>query len=548
MRHSILKILAFLVLFFVLLFISSRDKENYVPGSYKSTLYVDPAGYNVYLPALFQYNFIHNFPDKTDSLVAYGFMLNNEKKIITKFTYGVAFLQSPFYLAGLGVCKLFEIPNNGYSPVNNLIIDIAGIFYMCCAFFIWLGLLQRWFSPILSFLSAMTIFIGTNLFYYATIQPGMSHVYSFFLVSLSVLSLINYLDNNTKKWFFIFCISTALIVLTRPINIVFLPAILCFGVNSIEEFKERLQKLISLSNIFIALFISTLVFIPQFIYWKFAYGKFLADSYPGENFEFISSPQIKEFLFSPHNGLLVYSPLYLMVFALTFYMFKNYKLMGLSILLSGAFLIYLCASWYLYFFGCGFGGRNFVEFSGLLIFPIANFYKTNSKIILKVFASIAIFFSIFINLKLMHSWDVCYWGKNDWDWKEYKYMLTTPKRTLVLDSNIDGHIDSLDLYSAGITFNQNSLSNSFYKSAEITVDAKPLSNSSSAQLACMGLYQDSTIFYSAIILKGEKNKWSKYKFSTALPFDSDKDYQIRTFIFNVNKEVYLFRNLEVKLR
>lgn len=169
MKHKAITYLVFTLLFFSLLFISSRDKENYVTGSYHSTLFVDPAGYNVYLPATFQHSFIHNFPNKTDSIVAYGFMLNHEKKVITKFTYGVALLQSPFYITGLVICKLFNIPNNGYSPVNHLIIDISGIFYACVGLFLLYFLLGEFFSKSISLLSTLVIFTGTNTLYYSTI-------------------------------------------------------------------------------------------------------------------------------------------------------------------------------------------------------------------------------------------------------------------------------------------------------------------------------------------------------------------------------------------
>lgn len=560
MMRKYLKYFLFLFLFFSLLFISSIDKDNYKTGSYKSNLFVDPAGYNVYLPATFQYGFINNFPERMDSIVAYGFMLTKEKKVITKFTYGVALLQSPFYLTGLIICKAFNIPNTGYSPINNLIIDISGIFYACLGLFLLINVLSKYFKLTIAIISGLIIFIGTNTLYYATIQPGMSHIYSFFLVSLSLFSTHNFKIQKQVKWFILFCFAFALLVLIRPINIIYGVVFLSFGINTIEDFKNRLGFILAFKNVAIGILVASLIFIPQLIYWKFAYGKFIADSYPGESFAFLTNPQVKEYLFSPHNGLLSYNPLYVLFFVLTLFLIKKKSWQYLAILISAAIIIYLSASWYLFFFGCGFGARNFVEFSVFLAFPIADFFNSQLNRSLRIGIGVLIFFCVCFNLKMMAAWDVCFWGTNDWDWREYRHLLYQKPKSLAL--NLDSvnqkkvhlsgsekvyKIDSLELYSPGINFVPNHLTSGYLKNVTISVDIYGISETSNAQLACMGFYKDSTLSYTAIHIKANKNKWDNFMLKTSIPFHATKEYLIKVFIMNNLKEEYLIKNFRISL-
>lgn len=558
MKKGFINLSVFLALFSLLFFISSRDKENYIVGNWRSTLFVDPAGYNVYLPATFQYGFIHKFPPKTDSIVAQGFMLDKDQKVVTKFTYGVALLQSPFYITGLIISEITGIENTGYSFINQLLVDIAGIFYACFAVIVLFFILRRKFSKPVSFLSTVLIFIGTNTLYYASIQPGMSHIYSFSLVVFSLYLSLLFFEQPTllKFCFFSFCVS--LLILIRPLNVLIVPVLLFFYTNSYSDVSSRIRFVFKLRYLLSFFFIFFLVFLPQLIYWKFTFGHFIADSYTGESFTFLSHPRIKEFLFSPHNGLIVYSPLYLFLLFSLIPLYNKYRAMALTYGIVFITLIYLSASWYLFYFGCGFGARNFVEYSGLLAFPLAQVisdYKT-------LFKKTILFFVIpvlVINLKLMYDWEICYSGSNDWSWKEYNYLLYKPHKQIIqnLDSVSDNkiityknekvyYIDSIELYSEGITF-RNSTWRSYFKRADISVDLLLLDANPNAQLACMSDLGNTPVFYNASVINGPINKWTNFKLFTYLPFNEEKDYEIRIFLMNNHKKRFYMKNLKVNL-
>jgi len=61
-------------------------------NSFRTEIWADRAGYYVYLPTTFIYNFsTEKFSENIESKTGEGFVVNKEKnRIETKYTYGVA--------------------------------------------------------------------------------------------------------------------------------------------------------------------------------------------------------------------------------------------------------------------------------------------------------------------------------------------------------------------------------------------------------------------------------------------------------------------------
>src|ERR1035437_6489523 len=89
-----------LLIFFILLFLAfnKHSKDNY--HSYQSVIWADAAGYHVYNPIWFIYgNNFHDFPQDIISKTGRGFSFDQRTgRVVTKYTSGVAILQSPFFL------------------------------------------------------------------------------------------------------------------------------------------------------------------------------------------------------------------------------------------------------------------------------------------------------------------------------------------------------------------------------------------------------------------------------------------------------------------
>ena len=60
---------------------------------------------------------------------------------------------------------------------------------------------------------------GTQLFYYAFGEPGMSHVYSFCFVTLFLLKIKNWFANQEKKEVVIASLALGMVFLLRPVNV-----------------------------------------------------------------------------------------------------------------------------------------------------------------------------------------------------------------------------------------------------------------------------------------------------------------------------------------
>ena len=125
--------LLFLLVYALFSFISLNRHSKSKIYTYHSELWADKAGYNVYLPALFIYDFdAAKFPDSLDYKVGNGFILDTStKKIITKYPYGVSLLQSPFWLIAHGLSE----NKDGYSLPYQKAIDFAGCFYLTLGLF-----------------------------------------------------------------------------------------------------------------------------------------------------------------------------------------------------------------------------------------------------------------------------------------------------------------------------------------------------------------------------------------------------------------------------
>lgn len=412
-----------LVLFGIFIFLSfnKHSKDDY--RSYHSVLWADASGYHVYNPMWFIYdNDSKNLPDSITQKTGNGFSLNEQSgKIITKYTSGVAILQSPFFLAAHLLAEPMGFPPDGFSPIYHRGIMIAGAFYGSLGLLFSFLFLKRYFSEKTSLITVAAFFLCTNLFYYTLDASGFLHVYAFFLISASALLTSVTFEKPTLKNILLLTFSLALAVLIRPTNIILIPFVILFGSNfKIEErlgFIKKHRKPIAIS-----LLLSGIVFIPQFIYWNQSFGSPLVYSYREEGFPFLLSPRLIPVWFSTNNGLFTWAPvLFISVAGMIFSFWKQNKN---GMLIGGIFLVasYIFASWWNYWFGCAMGARSFVEYYPLLMYPFALFISQiknkTSLALLFVFCAVC----LWINMDIIYYYDGCFYG-GEWDWGAYLNLL-----------------------------------------------------------------------------------------------------------------------------
>lgn len=398
--------IAWLLLLGLMIFLGFNRHSKSGIYNYHSTIWSDKAGYYIYLPAAFIYHFdATKLPDSITVKTGDGFYLDNDK-IISKYSSGVAILQAPFFLVAHALANPFNFQNDGFSIIYQRLVLISSIVYLWLAALLFYLLLRQHFSLLISSMCSLILISGAGALLYATREAGMSHVYSLFCFS----SLIYLLSKNSANYLtrsIIMGIIIGLIVLIRPINIIFIIAAF--------SYFNYWKNLLNIRQIVLLSVSSFLVFIPQLMYWKYTYGSFIHYSYHGESFIYLTNPKLANVWFSAQSGLFTYYPIYFLFIWAIFSVkkTKNWILISTFLVLS-----YLTASWWSPNFGCSFGARNFVEYSVLFIFPLANYLVKLSKTKLNIVLTICLIFCAY-SVFLSYQGDGCWSGANAWDWSAY---------------------------------------------------------------------------------------------------------------------------------
>ena len=281
--------------------------------------------------------------------------------------------------------------------------------------------LLRQFNPGITAITILFIYAATNVFYYLIDKNSYSHVYLFFLFSFLIFHQKNFFEKPSFKNSLLFFIPLFLALLIRPTSVFIIPLLVFFDVRTRDHFQGRIKQFgDSALKILPAFILSFIVFIPQLIYWKYTSGSFLTWSYGEEGFSNLSNPSIPEFLFSPSNGLFLYTPAFIIILAgLVFYVKQS--LYNTALLITFFILIYLFSSWHDSSFGCSYGSRSMVEFYAFFSIILAQLLADLQKR-RKIFTQIILYCSLmyfsFVNIKTTYEYDDCYYGEK-WDFNQY---------------------------------------------------------------------------------------------------------------------------------
>lgn len=334
----------------------------------KGLIWSDAEGYYLYLPALFIHGGFEGLPVRTEAQFP---IYEDTGKRFTKYTYGVALMQAPFFLGAHGLALATGRTADGYSHYYIRALQIAGLCYGFLGLLLLQIVLSRNFRPLIVMFTVIGLFLGTNLYHYTLQEPGMSHVYSFFLFGLFVWLTPRFYEQPDWRRFGAMGLLAGLIVLIRPTNIVLLLYLLLYGLRSWGDVRARLaffqQHLVWIGLAAVASFT---VFLPQFAYWRYISGDWLIYSYGDEGFNWLK-PRIDMVLFHIKNGWLLFSPMagFAVLGGLLGSWKNRYDIA--PIFLIWALTLYLTASWWSWWFGGAFGHRNFVEYYFLLAIPYA---------------------------------------------------------------------------------------------------------------------------------------------------------------------------------
>jgi len=360
----------------------------------------DVISYYAYLPAAvifhdLDFKFINDHRPEFQGKIWY----NNSPigKPVLRMTLGLAILWMPFFLLGHILALILGVAAFGYSWPYSLSIFVATLFYLAIGLIFLRKILLKYFPDWIIAITLILIVAATNLMYYVISEPGMSHVYSFAMVTIFLFSTLKWIDKPTIFLSIILGLLAGLIVLIRPVNglVLLFPALL--GINSFSGIKNRVVN--NWKFIVIAAVSCFLMILPQIIYWKMQTGQFLFNSYQESNKFYFLQPHVMSGLLGFRKGWLIYTPVMFFALAGLFVVEKYVKGFKNALLAFLVIFIYVIFSWWCWWYGGSFGSRPMIEAYGILAVPLAASlaFLLQRKIWIKVFTGVILAAFIYLN-------------------------------------------------------------------------------------------------------------------------------------------------------
>lgn len=395
-RLSLSSVTAVLVTLFVLM-VGIRQKR-YLRGE---IIRHDVVTYYAYLPALFiHHDLISPSPDRLPGDIRWHLHLveapGGGKTL--KMPLGVALLLLPFFWVAHLLALLTGTTADGYGPVYQFFVLLAAVSYLLAGLWALRKVLLRWFSEGVTAATLVIVVLATNLLYYAAIEPGMSHVYSFSLFAWLLRMSLQWFERPHPGVAFAAGLLAGLIVVVRPVNGLVLLVPLLYG---ILKYRGSLLSRVMENKGQVAgmLLAAALPVLLQMIYWKYSTGRFIFYSYGEERF-FFNHPHILKGLFSYRKGWLLYTPV--MTFALVGlgFWYKKEKALFWPLVIYLLLHIYVTFSWWCWWYGGSYGARPMVETYALLALPMAAFveWSFRRRDGIRLLVTAAFVFFIFLNL------------------------------------------------------------------------------------------------------------------------------------------------------
>ena len=338
-------------------------------------IFWDVKTYYVYLPAALIYkdlgmNFKESDPERFNPVI--WVHPTAKGKYVSKMSMGLAFAYSPFFITAHALAGLLDYPQDGYSVPYKFMLVMSSAFYLLIGMFFLILTLRRWFSPLIVSLTLLGVTVGTNLFYYSTIEAAMSHAYSFALYAGFLYATVLWHEKPGLMRAMAIGLLAGWISLIRPTNLIVLALPILWGLGDGRSlakqwalFRQRYLH-VAVMGIF-----GVLVWVPQLLYWHYTTGQWVYYSYGEERFFFLR-PALADGLFSYRKGWLLYTPI--MVLALAGIPLLWRKLRGAfwSILVFTVLNVYVVLSWWSWWYGGSFGLRAFIESYAFLALPMAS--------------------------------------------------------------------------------------------------------------------------------------------------------------------------------
>ena len=336
----------------------------------------DQVGYYAYLPALLTdggWTFDDFVGARWDRFEASGFRGFPRNQVtgrrVNVYTPGVAVLQAPFFVVGHLAARVAGTRRDGFSWPYRLLACLGAVVYAVLGLFFVFALLRRHFPEWAAAGVVVSIGLGTNLLYYSTIEPLMSHAYSFFVFSLVTWATLAWSETDDMRHWLALGAGLGLAVLIRPTNAVLAVLPLLFlvrrGAAAGFRWSEGQHRRRLFRQVLATTAAGAAVTLPLLAYWRFASGSWIHNPHGPGTF-YLSEPAISSVLFSYRKGWFVYAPVMFSVVPGLFLLRRYVSGITLPLIVYASVNLYIVSSWWNWWYGGGFGMRALIESSAPL--------------------------------------------------------------------------------------------------------------------------------------------------------------------------------------
>lgn len=395
-RHFSLICLIFITLFY---FYEGNQKSRWRENR---VIINDVVIYYSYLPATFikkdpLWNFYEKNEKEYNQKGQYWAFKSPQGGYIPKMSMGKAMMDLPFFLIADWYTQFISnSPRDGFSRPYQYIITWSTLIYSVLGLLLLRGWLRRFFDDKTTGWTLLALALGTNLFFYATHETGMSHPHNFFLLAAALYIFPLWYNKRSFILSVCFGIVIGLLILIRPINILLLFPIVFMhrpkGMGTIPY----LQSILSLKQLLISIAAAIIIWTPQLIFWKIQSGNWLYYSYGNESF-FWLKPHVFEGLFSFRKGWFIYTPMMLLAILGLIPLYRKNKNSARVLLLFLCVFLYVTFSWWCWWYGGSFGARTLIDILPLMAFPLAAGFEWVSRQKKRWILFIAPVFFVYLN-------------------------------------------------------------------------------------------------------------------------------------------------------
>jgi len=347
----------------------------------------DAAGYYSYLRSLFfdkDLLFVNEYEKLSDT--SYLCYTTPCGYLGSACTYGATLLWLPFFLLAHVLAIIYNLFGasillDGYSDIYIITLKAGTIFYGFLGLWLVYLICCDYFRKKIAFLASICILLLTPYFWYMFKEPFWPHVLTGFTTALFIYIWHRTKNNRTYIQWISLGITIGISAMIRPENIILLVIPLIEMIYKITH-----KKKISILKIIIFFLFFLFSFIPQLMVWIILKDNPLSipsnESFlllPGETSLHLLKPALFQTLFSSYHGLIIWSPIFILIIIGFFYLYKKDQVIGLIISVLFLSELYLNSILYDWWAGVSFGARRFVDIIPVFILPLAALFNKIKK-------------------------------------------------------------------------------------------------------------------------------------------------------------------------